>query len=137
MKERNSRSNAYQYKYLELLSTHDELTIHEAPEQPINDELVKQMNENIKDALFEMIDQMNMTDIQRNVINLMRQGMNQADIGKTMHSNQGVVWRVIHGNPCYNRTDVPRDGGFIKKIRGAIKRSSKIQSLLRQLEQIV
>lgn len=73
-----------------------------------------------------------LTDKQRTIISLIRQGFNQAEIAKISHNNQSTIQKAIYGTPLRGKMY----GGIIRKLQSLIENDLEIRLALCQLHEL-
>jgi len=140
-----TRSDFYQYLICEVICGDDVLSSFDSEES-----MAKRLsaglsyNENLlelQDKLYEIFwreaEQIS-TSRQWRVLTLLCEGFTQQEIAKQLKCNQSSITKTIHGSVLYKANNVKYYyGGFIKKFQKLIKQNEQIQSVLKEINEIV
>lgn len=137
---RQSRSDQYQYKILEIPCDHDWLSwasngnsLASALDPFTYDEAVLELEDQLTQEVMRVCEQ-SLTPSQHKILMLTLDGYTQMEIAKMLGINQSSVCKTLNGNQDYR--DKKRYGGIQKKLKKLCLSEPKIISLLNEISEL-
>jgi len=129
-----SRSNRYQFKYLEIVT--DPITMDEYMIIPIeqNNEELTILREKLFERVFEVAKEV-LTDRQMEVLIMTIEKKTQSEIGELLDMSQCAVHKILNGNLVYDPVR-KRHGGALKRLTAACLEDYSIEDLLFEIEEL-
>jgi predicted DNA-binding protein YlxM (UPF0122 family) len=137
----NNRSNHYQHYFAELSCSPEMLAEHAEAEgmtstvtsAKYNDEL-HDLKDQLKKEFWRLVNS-ELTDRQKEVINLYSQGFTQIEIAKQLGVNQSSITKSINGN-CDYRNGRKIYGGARKKLRKLAEKDERIIAIVARIYEL-
>jgi DNA-binding CsgD family transcriptional regulator len=103
----------------------------------IYDESVLELEDRLKDEFWRIVDSQ-LTERQREVLHLLKQGKTQMEVAKELGVNQSSVTKSLHGNVSY---DLGKDnkktyGGSRKRLNKIFEEDEVIQEILHLIHEL-
>lgn len=140
MKEYQTRSQTYQYKVLERISSDDYLKTLDSNKGltgflNYDSEEVKELQDQLLERLWQLID-IHCTDKQKLILNLLyKEGLTQQEVADFRGISQSTVNKCIHGNVDY-KNNKRTSGGIIHKLQPIFKQDTISQNIINQIKEL-
>lgn len=141
--ERETRSSKYQYMILEVLCPEESwnnFTNQNSIDYALNPWRYDERLSNLEDQLreeFWILAKATCTPRQWECLTLYSQGYTQMEIADKLNVNQSSITKSLYGNTFYENGKRGKTyGGLVKKLKKAIAKHDKIQSILAQINDI-
>lgn len=134
---RPHRSDHYQHLILEIPISYEYMTSF-VDNKIVHSERYLELQDQLKVAYWELLDRI-ATPRQIEVSKLLADGYTQKEIAKILNINQSSIVKCISGNTEYKKGhDGPtkKYGGLKKKAQKYAAQDPKIQSILKQLQEL-
>lgn len=134
--ERSYKS--YQHVFVEVLFSGDHYLFQNALKEDVIFDLSPELNElrmELYDEIIILLD--TLTETQKEIMTLVfLEGVSQSEIAKRRNVNQSSINKVIFGNYEYINGKRRTFGGACAKLKKEAKKSTKIQSILKEISEI-
>lgn len=139
---RQTRSQAYQFKFAEVFITDEYLKSFSNSSSlgsQLNpyqyDERIFELEDKLKEKFWQIAENI-LTENQKLIIKLTCDGYTQMEIAKMLNVNQSSVCKCLSGNIDYS-TGTPRVyGGILKKLHKFVLADPEIKEILKEMAEL-
>ena len=148
MEKRKTRSSAYQWILVEKAFSHDMMEsfadddgMHKKLNPFEYNEDVLLLEDQLKERFWEIIEE-HLTERQKEIVNLLKQGKTQQETASLLQINQSSITKSLHGNSEYSSSINGKSqkktsyGGIVRKIRKIVESDTKVNELLEKISEI-
>ncbi len=136
---RKTRSQAYQYKFAEIATTGEFLesfsnssSLGSSLNPFFYNEKVLELEDKLKEKFWNLCESI-LTENQKSILKLTRDGYTQLEIAKILDINQSSICKCLYGNIDYSGGKPKVYGGVTKKLKKYISKNTEIKDLLNEL----